>query len=502
MKNKFTRHIGALIMLVIFCSASTVQAQNVDIYTGVLKVDISGIGGDVISSPDQILLQKNGEDKINLTLKDFDFQIIYLGDIVIDDIPVTMTADGKSEFKSDVISMILAGGDIHADVQVTGYTKDGKTEIQIDVEWLGIVIPVSFEGTLQSDGLRLSDIKVNGEILNWTNINGDNLTFNPDVFNYSGVAIGATDVITFTKADAGSTVDVEMDGNWIYLYVSKDGKRNKYTLADAGIDPAVGSRPIIKMTIGQNVDGNLVLRNESEIAGTSTVAGTISYYQPFSGTTWSAIGLPYELSFVNVVKADGSETPADAYWYSYNDKGEQVDLSTMSGISMTKLKINSDAVALNLISKLGSSITKDNAAPRAGYNVVPNSSLESSILSDFGAYDTYYIFNGTEFTQTSATTELAPASMFIGYVGTDAPSTIEAPDPGKTGIETIDADALNVYAQNGQVYIYNFSGVAKVYSLNGVNVLNQAVDGEANFSLTNGLYIIQTGSKAKVIIVR
>lgn len=125
----------------------TYAEQIAATYNGDLSITLPGEQPEV--GKKDILLETSGE-KTTLTLADFTFATIPVGDIVINDIPLTKT--------NDIITLVettqqvsLAEGTITADVTVSGtYDKDGKLSLTINVitaDFGNIPILVTFSGT-------------------------------------------------------------------------------------------------------------------------------------------------------------------------------------------------------------------------------------------------------------------------------------------------------------------------------------------------------------------
>jgi len=505
MNKKITQKITALLLSCVCCI--TLYAENkaiediTGIYTGTLSIDLSAINGEPVGSlvsvtPDQISLEKETSDpqQIKLVLNNFALGSEVLGDIVVPNIPVTQSGETYN-FESPVVQVSLMGGAIEADVKATGSINNNNTSITIDVDWIGISIPVNFTGDIISTGLRLSDIQING-----VSVDG----FDSDKFNYVTYISTGDEKISYTTASA--TVDVEMDGNWLYLYVTDGVNRNRYTLYALDGDESV--TVIKKITVDQNIDGNVVLTNGAEIQGSATVAGTITYNKAIDATIWNTVGLPYDISAVNAVNGDNSkENIVDAYWYTYNTDSEQQKLNTPASAMIMKLKEDvSDVVSLDLVSQSGSTFERDDIRNIQDntYHVIPNSTLRTIKVSDlFPSMNAYYTFDGTEFVQVDGSTEIAPATMFIVYKGSTPVSTISAPDPNLSGIKgNYDGTTQRVYSTEGQVYVENYNGIVEVYVLNGSKIYNQTVVGNTSFGMAKGTYIIRTGDKATMVNVR
>lgn len=475
----------------------------VNTYNGYINIDLAG---DEMKVPEQILIEKGStvDNTIHLTLANFEFSGMPLGAISIDNIATTY-ADGTYSFQSETVEVALAGGAILADVTISGtIAENGYTEADIDVIWKideenNIPIPVAFKGYPISEGLRLNNITLNGVTVE---------NFNADLFNYK-VALEeeSTPLVGYTKANASNKVNVELDGNWIYLNVTDGEKSNSYKIAN------VAFYPIAKVRLNDVVDGNLALRNGAEIQGSFSVAGTITYNKTIENTAnWQTIGLPYAPT-VYTVAPDGTRTLADANWATFVTDGETYEAKALQAATdacIMKLKSMSrtnDVASLDFVSTPGAVQTRATQELSNGYTVFANNTLETVTLASIlgaeatGNNLTFYLLDGSVFTQVSSATLLPPATMFIVYKGNNPAESILIPDT-ITGIGENSADYAKIYASVDAIHVENYSGLVTIYSLNGTKVLSKQVSGEGHFDFSNGTYVVQAGSTARVVIVK
>lgn len=87
------------------------------------------------------------ENKAKVSLLNFSFDTLILGDIVVDNIPVK-EVDGTITLEPTTAKVSLLGGAIEADVTVQGTVKDGNLILDIDVPAIPMVgdIKVAFDG--------------------------------------------------------------------------------------------------------------------------------------------------------------------------------------------------------------------------------------------------------------------------------------------------------------------------------------------------------------------
>ncbi|MFR9166896.1 MAG: calycin-like domain-containing protein [Dysgonomonas sp.] len=482
-----------------------------NLYNGTIDIDLSGMGEvepPVITLPDQISIENATTDfnSIKLTLANFSFIGMDLGNISIDNIPVVVENETYS-FESETVQMALMEGAIDADVKVTGTIVNGYANTVIDVIWwmdrennLSMPIPVNFKGSAVADGLRLNDIKFDG-------VSVSDGIFDSDIFNYKSLDIQDVKVLTYDKADPASKVNIEMDGNWLYLNVTNGTATNSYKLANMDI-----SIPINKISLGQTIDGNLSLKNNSEIIGLVTVDGTINYSRNIDANRWNTIGLPY-VPTLQAIRSNNSIASASMELYTYGTSGstyEAKQISSPTTAFIMRFTEPEDITSINLISPAGVSISKIGkkavSEMAEGYSVYANTTFETVKLGDMVPANTditYYLFDGyNEFQKAQSTDDLKPSTMFIAYKGSNPAVSVKSPDLAlEIGDNYISDNNVKVYSTNGKIYIANYTGLAEVYAMNGGKVLEKKIIGSDSFDMTKGIYIVRTGTESIMVIV-
>ena len=76
--------------------------------------------------------------------------------------------------------------------------------------------------------------------------------------------------------------------------------------------------------------------------------------------------------------------------------------------------------------------------------------------------------------------------------------TVTAPD----GIESADADAVQVYAADGVIYINGYEGNVKVVNVAGQVVKDVNVNGNETLEMAAGLYMVITGDQVTKVVVK
>ena len=70
------------------------------------------------------------------------------------------------------------------------------------------------------------------------------------------------------------------------------------------------------------------------------------------------------------------------------------------------------------------------------------------------------------------------------------------------GIADADADAVQVYAANGVIYINGYEGDVKVVNAAGQVVKDVMVNGAEQLNVNAGLYMVVTGNQVTKVVVK
>jgi len=133
--------------------------------------------------------------------------------------------------------------------------------------------------------------------------------------------------------------------------------------------------------------------------------------------------------------------------------------------------------------------------------------LATQKLTDLITADTYYLFDQTaqvfNIVSEPSTATVAPSEMFIALKGNNPVATIVTPDVYEQGIENNGTiESAKVYSTNGNVFVQGYTGTVDIYLLNGGKVAQKEVSGNDMFRLEPNTYIIRTGTKATIVIVK
>ncbi|MBR4119351.1 MAG: T9SS type A sorting domain-containing protein, partial [Bacteroidales bacterium] len=82
--------------------------------------------------------------------------------------------------------------------------------------------------------------------------------------------------------------------------------------------------------------------------------------------------------------------------------------------------------------------------------------------------------------------------------------TIEAvfTGPDLVGIADADAEAVQVYATDGVIYINGYEGEVKVVNISGQVVKEFVANGNAEVSIAQGIYFVVSGDQVTKVVVK
>lgn len=140
---------------------TTITVTDKDKKTATLKVTVVGYAEQVAGtysgtlsvlgqdSESEITLEKISSDKVKVSLKNFSFSEMELGDIIVSDIPLTLS-NGKVilEETSTSLTLTMMGNPIEVDVAVSGTVEEVSMNLAIAVTKVPLLgsIDVTFSG--------------------------------------------------------------------------------------------------------------------------------------------------------------------------------------------------------------------------------------------------------------------------------------------------------------------------------------------------------------------
>ena len=139
---------------------TTNKVYEVKEYSGYLNVEMEGIL-IVDNQEDAIEILQTGDNSCTFTLSDLQITMagatLPLGDIVVENVSMTIE-NGNTVYEGSVSGMKLMGGNITANVDINGtISADGKIDFKIDVLWVDNNLPITV--TFTSD--KVEHVSVN-----------------------------------------------------------------------------------------------------------------------------------------------------------------------------------------------------------------------------------------------------------------------------------------------------------------------------------------------------
>lgn len=487
----------------------TVQYETpAALYNGLLTIDLDALNMDTAHSYNTIEITPTSETACNFTLRNFAFMGFTIGDIVVPNVTITEN-NGVKTYNGNVENLTVGSGflTLDCDVTVTGNEDaNGNMLMTINVLWytdrtsgLATPINVTFDGAVVTDGLRLTDIAVDGVTLDG---------FDKETFNYTGdaaaFATSSTPLITYAKEDEESVVSVEVNDYSVKLVVSKEGHSNFYSILDSDASFAGIELPTV-------VEGDLVITGNKEIKGVESVTGCITYLLDVaSGKKWYDISLPFATTSRDALTPNEENTPlTDALieWAVLN--GTEFVMTDVESATTGVINVKEEAAIapdrLRFVSAQGwSAPVSTDASQQNGYRMVGNPSLTGIAATDLAAATIYYVSNsdGTKFIQ-SASPVIAPFATMIAYNGNATDALTEININISSGINSINSDNTNVYATTNNIVVKDYEGTVTIYLLNGSLVKSVVATGHHTvIPVKAGTYVVRTADKGTLVMVK
>lgn len=118
-------------------------------YTGQLTISLNGSAGT--PSTNTVTVEDNGNDTYNLSIKDFSYSVLNLGDINVTNIPGEKQSDGSVKIRgSQEISVKLSVLPIPVTVKIDGTLSADRAKFDTDLDMgnvMGQTVTATFSGT-------------------------------------------------------------------------------------------------------------------------------------------------------------------------------------------------------------------------------------------------------------------------------------------------------------------------------------------------------------------
>ena len=253
-----------LLMCLLPGSARTVAEKAAATYEGQIYIAVNeAITESTEPSASNVVLEAVTDNTVNVTLPNFKYGSLNLGDIVLNDIPVIENSDGKIVFGENAPQTVkLVGGTISANVSIsstTSFISEGNIHLDVNV----------------STRIVFSTMNINVRFLGTNPLYEDNGIVNEIVGDYSGWMYG-----DFNK---------QPDGDSFH-------QAAEMSITDAATNAVAISLPDI--TINSRALKNL---NLTEVPVTKDAEGVIhfgTYSATFGATGSGTIGIDAGTSFI------------------------------------------------------------------------------------------------------------------------------------------------------------------------------------------------------------
>ena len=214
-------------------------------YKGLMDITLmdSPVGTDL---PRNIMLSECSDTSINLSLEDFSFQGIAIGDIVVENCALSMAENGYSFSGEQKLTLVLG----EMNVSVSGTVSDG--DIVIDIQIPDFKVTVNFEGT-RLTGNESGEAEITSFTFDTANpansivtsvpvVEDSTITFNVR-YNATAEEMSAL-VPTVTVSEnavlipeSGSAVDFS-SGSAVFTVIAENGTVNEYVATVTTDEPS------------------------------------------------------------------------------------------------------------------------------------------------------------------------------------------------------------------------------------------------------------------------
>lgn len=246
------------------CSISaSAQATNEEgdtqKFTGTLDIDMSSLGGSVVTLENQSLsITYTAEDKCSVTLFDFTFNDMVLGNIVVDDVTATTESD-KVNFSGSVDGFKVGLFTVDLTCEGTQEKESGLLVMNIGVGILGMNLPVTFTGYPVAENVPVDytgnvTFTMMGEE---TTVENQTIIITPDGNGKCTITLKNFSLADMSVGDVSiDDVDMTQEGDNILYSGKKDGISIANGLLTIDLDCNGVEYPDGKLTMDINVVWN------------------------------------------------------------------------------------------------------------------------------------------------------------------------------------------------------------------------------------------------------
>lgn len=285
---------NAIYLLILICSFGLFSCSDDDdkidsgastagTYKGKLTVALGETGKPSAPKDQYIYVTKTGEDLVELAIKDFKYETLPIGDIVIKGIKLTSNGGGYTMVAEETTLELGALGAIKVNITNGRIQKD---ELMLEIKVLQVSIPLDI--TVNFTGSKLAGTEnKEAKILNF-NIDNTLIIGNP-VIGEDNIIIYVADSAKNEELLFTPTIEVSASASVspasgimqdfskpvVYTVIAEDGTIKKYT--------------VLQQKIGKYDFENWVLKNKAESPGSEYM----EYYEPFGNWATSNQGVSF-----------------------------------------------------------------------------------------------------------------------------------------------------------------------------------------------------------------
>lgn len=159
-----------------------IEDQFNGVYKGTLDVKLGEpLNSSITDIPQKLYITKNGNNQFKIELKDFSFESMEIGDIVLENVKVTPITATECSFEGQSkISLFM--GECQASLTGTIVNNNADISIKVEVAEMSMVVDIKFKGVKleadQSSQASILKFEINSPVVASTPIiDGENITF-------------------------------------------------------------------------------------------------------------------------------------------------------------------------------------------------------------------------------------------------------------------------------------------------------------------------------------
>ncbi len=341
----------------------------------------------------------------------------------------------------------------------------------------------------------------------------DNITITQKQNNVESSIKGYPKIIV---DDNTSCVVDELAPNTTYYFTVKatNGNKTTHNSDESCIKTLSGEQVILASNEEKNfnneiINGDLLINEGAKINGKVTIKGEILYKCKFTNDKWHSFSLPFAPKNIGAYingKAYSLRANYDYYLKTYQSQ-KFVDANLANEGYIIKVKPDIDNGELFFFSEKGVTLNEDKSkyAINSGYSHLGNPYMYNVNPKDLVMADKYYRLKNNKFIECNE--DIQPFESFIVYKDTKLYRAVSSiyTDPEMNSVDIQDISASNkikVWQDQGYLFISENQGPISIYSSNGELIINENFEGERQFKLKNGIYLIKSKDKSHKVIIQ